>query len=166
VEKSLGQTLRTLCTDNGGEFTSGKFEEYLKKEEIKHELTIPKCPQQNGVAERLNRKLVEIIRLMLVDLILPKSFWAEALATVVYLQYCNPTGVLEGKIPFEALFGVKPKVGHLLIRVFACTAYPLIPKDERQKLDDNAGKCIFAGYSTNRKGYHLCDQSSCRILHT
>ena len=48
--------------DSGGEFTSTEFEEYLKKEGIKHELTIPKCPEQNGVAVRLNRTLIEMVR--------------------------------------------------------------------------------------------------------
>ena len=59
--------MKTFRTDNGGEFTSNEFEEYLKSEGIKHEFTIPKCPEQNGVAERLNRTLVEMIHSMLAD---------------------------------------------------------------------------------------------------
>ena len=78
--------MKTLCTDNEGEFTFTEFKNYLKKEGIKHELTIPKFPEQNGVAERLNRTLVEMIRSMLADLELPKSFWAEALTTALYLR--------------------------------------------------------------------------------
>jgi len=89
VEKPLGQTVRTLHTNNGSEFTSAEFEKYLKKEGIKHELTISKCPEQNGVAERLNRTLVEMVRSMFADSMLFKSFWAEALATAVYLQNCS-----------------------------------------------------------------------------
>jgi len=76
LEKSLVKMFRS---DNSGEITSNEFKEYLKMEEIKHEFTIPKCPEQNGVAERLNRTLVEMIRSMLADSQLPKSFWAEAL---------------------------------------------------------------------------------------
>ena len=85
VEKLLGRSVKILRTDNGGEFTSCEFEEFLRKEGIKHELTIPKCPEQNGVAERLNRTLVEMVRSMLADSKLPKSFWAEALATATYV---------------------------------------------------------------------------------
>ena len=59
--------LEVLRTDNGGEFTSAEFKNCLKKEGIKHELTIPKCPEQNGVAERLSRTLVEMIRSMLAE---------------------------------------------------------------------------------------------------
>ena len=59
IEKSIGETLQTLRTDNGGEYASAEFHNYLKKEGIRHERTIPKTPEQNGVAERLNRTLVE-----------------------------------------------------------------------------------------------------------
>ena len=62
AEKSLGRSIKILRTDNGGEFSSDEFEKYLKKEGIKHELTIPKCPGQNGVDERFNRTLVEMVR--------------------------------------------------------------------------------------------------------
>ena len=153
VEKSLGQSVKILRTDNGGEFTSDEFENYLKREGIKHELTIPKCPEQNGVAERFNRTLVEMVRSVLADSELPKSFWAEALATAVYLRNRCPTKSVEGKTPYEEIYGEKPKVGHL--RVFGCATYALIPKDECQKLDAKARKCIFLGYSNNSKGYQL-----------
>ena len=83
VEKATKKKVVTLRTDNGGEYTSTQFEEYLKAEGIRHELTVPKTPQQNGVAERLNRTLVEMARSMLLDAKLPKKFWAEAVSTVV-----------------------------------------------------------------------------------
>ena len=72
MEKSLGQSVKILRTDNGGEFTSSEFESYLKKEGIKHQFTIPKCPEQNGVAERFNKTLVEMVRSMLADSEMPK----------------------------------------------------------------------------------------------
>ena len=97
MEKSLGQSVKILHNDNGGEFTSSEFESYLKKEGIKHQFTIPKCPEQNGVAERFNRTLVEMVRSMLSDSELPKSFWAEALATTVYLRNQGLTKSVEGK---------------------------------------------------------------------
>ena len=58
--------MKTLRTDNGGEFTSTEFENYLKTGGAKHELTVPKTPEQIGVAERLNRTLVEAVRAMLI----------------------------------------------------------------------------------------------------
>ncbi len=74
VEKQSNRKLKVLRTDNGGEYTSKKFEEYLKKEGIRHEKTIPKTSEQNGVSERLNRTLVESARSMLLDANLSKCY--------------------------------------------------------------------------------------------
>ena len=75
VEKSTGCKLKVLRTDNGGEYTSGDFQSfYLKKEDIKHEVTVPRTPEQNGVAKRMNRTLVECTRSMLAGAQLPQSF--------------------------------------------------------------------------------------------
>ena len=67
MEKATKRKIRTFRTDNGGEYTSSQFENYLKAEGIRHKLTVPKTPQQNGVAEQLNRTLVEMVRSMLLD---------------------------------------------------------------------------------------------------
>ena len=67
IEKSSGLKLKAIRTDNGGEYTSKKFESYLKSEGIRHERTVSKPPEQNGVAERLNRILVEMVHSMLID---------------------------------------------------------------------------------------------------
>ena len=137
VEKSSDKKLKRLRTDNGGEHTSKLFEAFLKSEGVCHECTIPKTPQQNTAAERLNRTLVESSRIMLLDATLPHKFWAEA---AVYLRNRCPTKAVEGMTPYEAWHGEKPKVEHL--RVFGCAAYAHIPKDERGKFDSKARKCI------------------------
>ena len=155
VEKSSGHKLKTLRTDNGGEFMSNKFQDYLKAEGVKHELTVPKTPEQNGVAERQNRTLVESVRAMLTQAKLPKKFWVEALNTAVYLRNRSPTKAVNHATPFEAWTGNKPDVSHL--HSFGCTAYAHIPKDERKKLDSKTRKCIFLGYGTETKGYRLYD---------
>ena len=74
VERSTGRKLKALRTDNGGEYTSRDFETYLKKEGIRHELTNPKIPEQNSVAEQMNRTLIESVRSMLADAKLPQKF--------------------------------------------------------------------------------------------
>ena len=76
---------------NGGEFISAQFGRYFCSEGIQHELTAPKTPLQNGVAERVNRTLLEKVRSMLIDQKVPHAFWAEALATSVYLKNRSPT---------------------------------------------------------------------------
>lgn len=155
VENSSGRKLKTLRTDNGGEYTSAEFDAYLKEEGVRHELTVPKTPQQNGVAERMNRTLVEAVRSMLSDAKLPKKFWAEALSTAVYLRNRSPTTTVQGKTPFEAWTKEKPDVGHL--KVFGCLCFAHVAKDERQKFDAKARKCIMLGYGTETKAYRLYD---------
>ena len=80
VKKSSRRKLKVLRTKNGGEYTSVKFENYLKAEGVRHECTVPQTPEQNGVAEQMNRTLVETTHSMLIDSKLPHKFWAEALA--------------------------------------------------------------------------------------
>ena len=162
VERSSGRKLKVLRSDNGGEYTSTKFQDYLKSEGISHQRTVPKTPEQNGVAERMNRTLVETIRSMLVDAKLPHKFWAEALSTAVYLKNRSPTKALKNMTPYEAWTKEKPKVEHL--RVFGCDAYAHVAKDERQKLDSKSRKCIFLGYGTETKGYRLYDPSRLKVF--
>ena len=150
VERTTRKKLKTLRTNNGGEYTSTKFENYLKADGIRHELTVPKTPEQNGVTERLNRTLVEMARSMLLDAKLPKRFWAEAVSTAVYLKNRTSSKPLQDMTPYEAWHGRKPSVRHL--RVFGCDAYAHIPRDERTKFDSMARKCIFLGYG---QGYRL-----------
>ena len=86
----------------------------------------------------MNRTLVETVQTMLADSRLPHSFWAEALSTAAYLINQSPTKTLGDKTPFEAWYGKKPNVNHL--RVFGCSAYIHVPKDERKKLDPKVKK--------------------------
>ena len=109
VERSTGRKLRT---DNGGEYTSREFKSYLRTEGVRHELTVPKTPEQNGIAERMNRTLVESVHSMLADAQSPHKFWAEALSTAVYLQNRSPTVAVQDVTPYEAWIGGKPRVKH------------------------------------------------------
>ena len=162
VENRTGRKLKTLRTDNGGEYTSTEFQNYLKGSGIRHELTIPKSPEQNGAAERLNRTLVETTRSMLLDAKLPQAFWAEAVSTAAYLRNRSSTSALENMTPHQAWYGWKPGVEHL--RVFGSTAYVHISRDSRKKLDSKTRKCILVGYGSVRKGYRLYDRATSQVL--
>lgn len=162
VEKSSGRKLKAIRTDNGGEFTSAKFETYLKTEGVQHELTVPKNPEQNGVAERMNRTLVENTRSMLSNANLPHSFWAEALSTATYLRNRSPTKTVSGMTPYEAWTGEKPQMQGL--RIFGCQAFAHIPKDERKKLDSKSRRAVFMGYGETTKGYRLYDQAKKKVF--
>ena len=163
VENQYGRNIKVFRTDNGGEYTSNEFETYLKKEGIVHQKTIPKTPEQNGVAERLNRTLVESVRSMLSDSGLPKTFWAEAVNTAAYVRNRSPTVALNNMTPYEALNGHKPNVKHF--KIFGCKCYAHVPKDERSKLDSKSKHCIFVGYGSVTKGYRVYDLNGKKVFH-
>ena len=155
VEKITGKPIKTLRSDNGGEYKSNAFKEYMTECGIRHEFTVPYTPEQNGAAERLNRVLMEKVRAMLIQSKLPHRFWAEALNTAVHVHNLSPSRLLGDKTPREMFTGKKPNVAYL--RSFGCTAYAHIPKEQRKKLDPKSKKCIFMGYGQSTKGYRLYD---------
>ena len=90
VERETGKKLKCIRTDNGGEYL-GPFDAYCKMHGIRHQRTPPKTPQLNGLAERMNKTLVERVRCLLSQAGLPNSFWREALSTVVYVLNRSPS---------------------------------------------------------------------------
>lgn len=155
AENLTGQKLKRLRSDNGGEYVSVEFSQFLKSNGIAKDVTIPYTPQQNGVAERANRTLLELARSMLFHAKLPDVFWAEAVATATYIRNRSPTSCFEGETPYERWYKCKPDVGHM--KVFGCTAYVHVPKEKRLKLDVKSSKCIFVGYPIGSKGYKVYD---------
>lgn len=151
VEKQSGRSIKALRTDRGGEFLSNEFIDFCDKSGIYRQLTAPETPQQNGVAERKNRTVVEMARSMLKAKGLSDEFWGEAVATAVYILNISPTRAVMNRTPYEAWTGKKPKVSHL--KVFGCIAYALV--NTRSKLDEKSIKCIFIGYSLQSKAYRL-----------
>ena len=153
VENELGYKVGSIRTDNGGEYTSESFRQVCVEKGIKHQLTNPHTPEQNGVSERLNRTLLESSRSMLYHAKLPLHFWAEAINTTVYLHNRSATSTLKNETPFERWFGKKPDVSNL--KVFGCVCFVHTPDSLRTKLEPKAKKAIFVGYPQNTKGYKL-----------
>ncbi|MCO5609511.1 hypothetical protein L7F22_063739 [Adiantum nelumboides] len=162
VENETGCKVQTLRTDRGGEYMSGAFKDFLGKKCIKHQCTIPYTPQQNGVAERKNRSLMEMARCMLKAKSLPHKLWMEAIACAAHVLNRCPTRALKTITPYESWYDRKPSVSYL--RVFGCLAYAHIPQQLRGKLDDKAVKCIFVGYSSGSKGYRLYNPATNKIF--
>ena len=156
-----GKTLKTLRTDNGGEYCSHEFEQYLKRYGIRHEVTTPHTPQQNGVSERLNRTLQEMALSQIVHAGLPKTFWADSVATACYTRNRLPVCPLNVS-PYERWYDKKPNVKHM--RVFGCVAYVLKLGQERSKMDPKCEKMRFVGYPLNAKGYRLYDKKRNRVI--
>ncbi|KAH9651061.1 hypothetical protein KPL70_026606 [Citrus sinensis] len=160
VENQSGFKLKCLRTDNGLEFCSKVFEEYCQKHGIKRHKTVRFTPQQNGLAERMNRTLVDKTRCMLINSKLPRSFWAEAVNTASYLVNRSPSSAIGFKTP-EELWNGKP-ANYQNLRVFGCPAYLHI---NQGKLEARALKGVFVGYPDGVKGYKIwCkDQGKCIV---
>lgn len=93
---------------------------------------------------------------------LPNQFWAEAVATSVYLLNLSPTKAVPNQTPYEAWTRRRPTVSHL--RVFGCIGYALIPSSLHQKLDSKSVKCILMGYSSESKAYKLYNPITCKVI--
>ncbi|WZZ73743.1 hypothetical protein YC2023_085113 [Brassica napus] len=153
--------LKILRSDNGGEYTSQAFKQYLSQHGITHQKSCPYTPQQNGVAERKNIHLMEVARSMMLHTNVPKRFWSDAVMSATYLINRTPTKVLNDLSPFEVLNKTKPSLDHLC--VFGCLCFVLIPGEQRNKLDAKSSKAMFIGYSPTQKGYKCYDPESRRV---
>ena len=108
-----GAQIKRLRSDRGGEFTSHEFTKYLQKEGTERRLTTADTPQHNGIAESLNRRLLERVRAMLHQSRLPKNLWAEAVQHAVWIKNRTSTKALGNITPFERLYGEKPNLSDL-----------------------------------------------------
>jgi len=151
-----GRKVQRLHSDNGGEFISRAFRKYCKRSGILHTYTGPRAPQQNGVAERSNRTVVEMARCLRLESGLDKELWAETCKTSVYVLNRVPSAVLDGQTPYYKLFGKQARLDHL--KVFGCRAYAQIYANERTKMDPKAWRGIMIGYDEhNNRCYRIYD---------
>nr|MCH9869272.1 hypothetical protein [Serratia marcescens] len=133
VEMESGCKIKAFRSDNGGEYTSNAFEEFLKVHGIRAIRTVPKTPQENGISERMNRTLLERARCMRLHAGLPLRWWMTAVTTAAYLINRSPSSALEGGIPEEMWSG--KRVNYAYLKVYGCIAYSLIDPADRKKLD-------------------------------
>lgn len=136
AEKQLGKSLRTLRSDRGGEYLDTEFKDHLLEHGILSQLTAPGTPQQNGVAERRNRTLLDMVRSMMSYSSLPISFWGYALQTAVYILNVVPSKSIQ-KTPLELWNGHKSSLRHF--RIWGCPAHLLKEKPGSWK---PAQKCV------------------------
>ena len=163
AENQTGRHIKTLCTDGGGEYVNGEFQEFLAKHGITHEKTTRHTPQSNGLAERMNRTLAEKTRSLLHGANLPYKLWGEAWNTARYLYAKGPVKAHDStpEAKFKSFNGRKSVVKHL--KVYGCTAFEHIPDALRTKLEPKSKKLIFVGYATKEKAYRLWDPSNDKI---
>ena len=148
VERQIEKLIKTLQPDRGGEYLLGEFDDFLKEEGIISQLTAPGTPQQNGVSERRNRTLLDMVRSMMSYSSLPDSFWGYALETAAYVLNQVPSKAVPGT-PYERWSGRKSSLNHL--RIWGCPAHVL--RQKTSKLASRTELCIFVGYPKGTKGY-------------
>jgi len=152
VERQLGKTIKVLRTDRGGEYLGDIFQSHLKSCGIISQLTPPGTPQHNGVSERRNRTLLDMVRSMMARSSLPLSFWGYALISAARILNMVPTKKVE-RTPFEMWHGRPPSFTYL--KVWGCEAY--VKRQTPNKLEVQSTKCIFIGYPKEDLGYYFYD---------
>ena len=162
-ERQHGRKIRILRSDRGGEYLSNGLQTHFDDTGIQHELTTAYTPHQNGMAERLNRTLVSLVRSMLQHKGLCKSLWAEALSTAVYVRNRVTCSALGSNLtPHHIWKHSSPVLAHL--RVFGSRCWYTVPKEKLRKLDARARIAIFVGYSEQSKAYKLIDIETRKVI--
>ena len=120
VENQLDKTIKLLRSDRGGEYMSQEFDDHLKRRGIVPQLTPPGTPQRNGVSERRNRTLLDMVRSMMSKSDLPLSFWGYALETAAFTLNRVPSKSVD-KTPHEMWTGKSPSLSFL--KIWGCEAF-------------------------------------------
>ena len=118
--------------DNGGEFTSKCFDEYLCTAGVRHEVTSPYTSAHNGKAERNHCTILNCPRAIMMDCKFPPTLWGECVQTAAYLKDSTPTCTLKDKTLYEMYYGQKPDLSHLC--EIGCKAFVLIQSSDRPKI--------------------------------
>ncbi|KAJ9542291.1 hypothetical protein OSB04_028797 [Centaurea solstitialis] len=159
VQNQLGRKIKFLRSDRGGEYLSDEFDNHLMECGIVSQLTPPYTPQMNGVPERRNRTLLDMLRSMMCRSTLPMSFWGHALETAAHILNRAPTKSVE-KTPYELWKGKKPNISFL--RIWGCEVYVKRPTSE--KLKPKSDKCFFVGYPRTTVGYYFYNPEENKVF--
>ena len=162
AENHLGAKIQCMRIDKGGEYMSNRFIDFMLNHGITRQYTVRARPQQNGVAERVNRTIEEHITAMLAESRLPPSFLGQAVAAYIHIWNRCSTTSLDSKTPYELWHRKIPNVSHL--RVWGCTAYVHIQKDKRTGIGSHMEKCVFIGYPEGYKGWMFYNPTTKRTV--
>ncbi|CAI7736269.1 unnamed protein product [Closterium sp. NIES-54] len=164
VERQQDRLVKAIRTNRRGEFLSKEFSLWLKKNGIRHSLTMPYSPAMNGIAERANRTITETARGLLIEAGLPYNFWPDAVRSACVAKNRGLTHVGADKwVPCVEWIGRKPKVD--MFRVFGCMCMALVPKHlQHNKLGAKAIWAVHLGMAQKSKGWLLWDPFTKKFL--
>ncbi|KAJ9536753.1 hypothetical protein OSB04_un000057 [Centaurea solstitialis] len=153
MERLNNLTDRSIRSDHGTEFKNSTLESFFEQKGISQNFSSVRTPQQNGVAERRNRTLIEAARSMLSEANLATQFWAEAVNTACYTQNRSLIVKRFRRTAYELFRNRKPSIEHL--HIFGCVCYILNNKDSLGKFDSKSDDGIFLGYSSISKTFRV-----------
>ncbi|KAK9025215.1 hypothetical protein V6N11_065111 [Hibiscus sabdariffa] len=159
VQNQHGKSIKALRSDRGGEYLSQDFDELLKECGIVSQLTPPGTPQWNGVSERRNRTLLDMVRSMMSHTDLPTSFWGYAVETTAFTLNRVPSISVQ-KTPHEMWTRRRPNMSFM--RVWGCQAY--VKHQMSTKLEPKSQKCTFVGYPKETMGYYFYNSKENKVF--
>ncbi|GKD75548.1 putative ribonuclease H-like domain-containing protein [Tanacetum coccineum] len=153
IENLVDHKVKVIRCDNGTKFKNREMNQFCEKKGILRQYSVARTPQQNRVAKRRNRTLIEAARTMLADSKLPTTFWAEAVNTACYVQNRVLVVKPHNKTPYELFHGRTPTLSFM--RPFGCPVTILNTIDHLGKFDGKADEGFFVGYSLNSKAFRV-----------
>ncbi|GJX80725.1 putative ribonuclease H-like domain-containing protein [Tanacetum coccineum] len=161
LENQLNHNVKIIRCDNGTEFKNHAMNELCAKKGIKREFSVARTPQQNGVAERKNRTLIEAARTMLANSLLPIPFWAEVVNTACYVLNRVLVTKPQNKTPYELLIGNSPSISFM--KPFGCPLTILNTLDSLGKFDGKSDEGYLLGYFTTSKAFRVYNKRTKRV---
>nr|XP_016479842.1 PREDICTED: uncharacterized protein LOC107801087 [Nicotiana tabacum] len=155
--EEFSKVIKVIRTDNGTGFVNSLCEQLFKNLGMIHQKTCAYTPQQNGVAERKHRHVLEITRAIRLQANIPIKFWGHCILAAVYILNRLPSSVIANKSPYKRLYNRKPSLKHL--RLLGCLCFAKVVQ-EQDKLMSRSRVSVHMGYSEVHKGYVLYDLGS------
>ncbi|MBW0541403.1 hypothetical protein O181_081118, partial [Austropuccinia psidii MF-1] len=163
MESFHDRKLKTLVSDQGGEFVNDKFKKLAETDGFVHILSPAETPQHNGFSERANRTIIEKARCLLNRSNLPKKYWAEAVKTAAFLSNLIPTPSRNNISPYASWKGLPPRIKRL--RVFGCRAVISIPRSQRSwKFGPVGAEGVLLGYENKNSAYRILRLSDLKVV--
>nr|GEV90812.1 hypothetical protein [Tanacetum cinerariifolium] len=161
IENLKDLKVKIIRCDNGGEFRNKEMNYFCSRKGIKREFSNARTPQQNRVAEKRNKTLIEAARTMLADAKLPVTFWAKAVNTACYVQNRVLVNKSQNKTPYEFFNGRTPAIG--FIKPFGCYVMILNTLDNLGKFEAKGDEGYFIGYSMSSKAFRVFNKRTKRV---
>ncbi|KAJ1041946.1 hypothetical protein NDA10_004031 [Ustilago hordei] len=156
MERATDRKLKTLRSDNGGEWCSIAAEDWQTQEGFKWQKSVPGISVQNGRAERAIRSVQEKMRSMLIGRACPRELWPYAITAAAHVMNLTPSATKT--IPHEAFYGTTAHKLAQQLRVFGCLAWVHVQqKDQQGKHGARAKPAIMIGYDDEHKAWKFCN---------